>query len=68
MGLFSLPNCPKCGRETTETGWSFPYPALICKPCVKKAREKREELSRIEALEKEVKELKKLKNLQQGGK
>ena len=54
MGWFSNPKCPRCGRETTETGYSFPYPPYQCKPCKKDNAKQQELEDRIKQLEKKL--------------
>ena len=51
MGWFSNPNCPQCGRETVETGYSFPYPQLRCNYCVKVSKTERKSKETIADLE-----------------
>lgn len=54
MGLFGLPRCPHCGGKLERTGYSFPYPQLRCRSCIKRNSEKGELEDRIERLENEL--------------
>ncbi len=51
MGWFSNPACPKCGRETTETGYCFPYPQYRCRPCMNKSKQEKKDKDKIKELE-----------------
>ena len=57
MGLFSNPDCPKCGRELSVDTDGF-EDFYTCFPCRRKAKQEKEEkknlLKRIEELEKRI--------------
>lgn len=57
MGLFGLPKCPHCGGKTERTGYSFPYPQLRCRNCIRNNKAKREDEDRIKKLEERIKKL-----------
>lgn len=57
FGLFKNPNCPRCGTEVVETGYSAPYPAYRCLRCSRENAQLQREDDRAAKLEKRIKQL-----------
>jgi tRNA(Ile2) C34 agmatinyltransferase TiaS len=54
FGLFSNPNCPKCGRETEETGYAAPYPQYRCRSCITRNKENKNLQMQIDELRQQL--------------
>lgn len=54
FGLFSLPDCPRCGGKTERTNYAAGYPQLRCRQCIRENKQQQSLQRQIDELKEQL--------------